>query len=134
MEVHLDHGNTIRHQHPLETADPIHFPPHYRRRSSGIEYRAAQEVLVPARVQDNDPPARRHDAPVSPHGGALPLDVVRRAESVGRDELRVEPAEQFVHHLAAAGAGDTRDDHRHRALRVLAQHELRIEQPVLQLR
>ena len=67
-------------------------------------------------------------------GGALPLDVVRRAESVDRDELRVEPAEQFVHDLAAAGAGDARDDHRHRALRVLAQLELRVEQPVLQLR
>ena len=84
VEVHLDHGDAIRHQHPLEAADPLHFAPHDAAGTSGIENRAAQEVLVPARVQDRDPPARRHDAPVSPQGGALPLDFIRLAESIGR--------------------------------------------------
>ena len=96
--------------------------------------RGREELRVPAGVQDHDAALRGHHAPVAPQRRPLALDLVGLPEAVHRDELRIEPAEQLVHDLAAPGARDAGDDHRDGARLRLAQLELRVEQPILQLR
>ncbi len=133
VQVHLDDRHAVGHQHALEPLDALEVAPHPRRRAAGPAYRRGEQVLVPAAVQDHDATLWRHHAPVTPQRRPLALDLVRLTEAVHRDELGVQPTEQFVHDFAAAGPGDARDDHDDRPGARLAQLELRVEQLVLQL-
>ena len=134
VQVHLRDRDAVGHEHALETADALDFTARERDGTTGLEDRAPQEVLVPPGMQDGDAAPGRNRPPVAPQWWTLAFDVVRGAEAVGSDELRVEPSEQVIDDLTAAGGRNTRDDERHRACLALAQLELRLEQPVLELR
>jgi hypothetical protein len=134
VQVQLHERHAVRDQHALEARDALDLAPGHRRVAAGVAHRRAEEFLIPAGVHDGDASLRRHDAPVAPQRRPLLLHLVGLAKAVHRDELGIEPAEQLVHHLAAARGRDAGDDHDDRARPGLAQLELRVEQPVLQLR
>jgi hypothetical protein len=134
VQVQFHDRDAVGCEHALEASDALDIAANQSGRAPGLAHGGRQEIPVPAGMQDDDPSLRGDHAPVAPKLRSLAFDLVRVAEPVHGDELRIEPAEQLVDDLAAARAGDSRHDHRNRPCPRLAQFELRVEQPVLQLR